>query len=62
MNNPLYQMMLNNLRRYLNEQNPNRIINNPEDMPISIWQMSEVLAIATGKLKEDIVQELAFKK
>lgn len=61
MNNPLYQMMINNLRNYLNKFDPKAVYKNPEDVPIDIWQMSEVLAIATGKLKEDIVQEIAFK-
>jgi len=61
MNNLLYQMMINNLRNYLDQIDPNATYTNQEDVPISIWTISEVLAIATGKLKEDIAVEIAFK-
>jgi len=55
MENPYYQMMIKNARAFV------RSSKNQEDVEnrISIFEISEVLAICTGKLKEDIVIELA---
>lgn len=45
-------MMLNNTKAYLKTSNP------LDPNSIDAFRISEVLAICTGKLKEDIVLEL----
>ena len=52
MDNILYRMMISNLKEYLRNSDPNN-----QDV-INAFRISEVLAIATGKLKEDIILEL----
>jgi hypothetical protein len=57
MENPYYKMMINNARAFV------RSSKNQEDVDrISIFEISEVLAICTGKLKEDIVIEISGLK
>jgi len=55
MNNPYYQMMINNAREFVKSNKYQPDIENQ----ISIFEISEVLAICTGKLKEDIVIEIS---
>lgn len=47
-------MMIANAKMYIKEH-PN---SDTSIDTVSIWQISEVLAICTGKLKEDIVSEI----
>ena len=57
MENPYYKMMINNARAFV------RSSKNQEDVDrISIFEISEVLAICTGKLKADIVIEISGLK
>lgn len=53
MDNILYRMMITNIQSYIKKHNP-------EDNPdmITSFQFSEVLAIAIGKLKEDIIMDI----
>lgn len=53
MENPLWKMMIKNAKTHIKSFDPNK---NSE--LITVWQISEVLAMLTGKLKEDIVLEL----
>lgn len=55
MENPYYQMMINNARQFIKSNKTQSDVENQ----ISIFEISEVLAICTGKLKEDIVIEIA---
>jgi len=55
MENPYYQMMINNARAFVRSNKNQADVENQ----ISIFEISEVLAICTGKLKEDIVIELS---
>jgi len=50
--NPYYQMMINNARNYLRKEHedPNDVIN--------AFEISQVLAVLTGKLKEDVLQDI----
>ena len=48
-------MMINNAKAYLKTFDPTKQI----EMEITIFDISEVLAICTGKLKEDIVLEIS---
>lgn len=52
MNNPLWKMMINNAQAHLRDKTI------PEEQKISAFQMSEVLAVLTGKLPADIVIEI----
>jgi len=52
MDNPLYKMMINNAKAFLRENSVN------ENEGINAFRISEVLAICTGKRKEDIFAEL----
>ena len=56
MDNVLYNMMINNAKEFLKENN------SEENEGINAFRISEVLAICTGKLKEDIVLELSLDK
>lgn len=51
MENSLWHLMISNASHFLLKQSAQ----NPE---ISIFEISDVLAICTGKLKEDIVAEI----
>jgi hypothetical protein len=55
MENLYYQMMINNAKAYLKTFDPTKQI----EMEITIFNISEVLAICTGKFKEDIVLEIS---
>lgn len=52
MNNTLYKMMISNLKEHLRNSDPN------DQDTLNAFRISEVLAIATGKLKADIILEL----
>lgn len=54
MENPLWKMMINNAKAYLRD--PER--KNEGGAIIDAFQISEVLAVVTGKTKEDIILEL----
>jgi len=58
MNNPLYQMMIRNAAMHLRKLNPNQVYKSEEDIPVTIWQISEVLAVVLAKTKEDIVIDI----
>lgn len=58
MNNPLYQMMIRNAATHLRKLNPNQVYKSEEDTPVTIWQISEVLALVLAKTKEDIVADI----
>lgn len=58
MNNPLYDLMIANAAAYLKNLTLEDKLN-PET--ITIWQISEVLALLTGKLKEDVVLDIVNK-
>ena len=55
MKNTYYQMMINNAREFIKSNKNQSDVENQ----ISIFEISEVLAICTGKLKEDIVIEIS---
>lgn len=55
MENPYYQMMINNARAFVQSNKDQMDVENQ----VSIFEISEVLAICTGKLKEEIVLEIA---
>jgi hypothetical protein len=54
MKNILYKMMIRNFRNYLDTTETSDL----EGVVPSIWTISEVIAIGTGKLKEDIVLDI----
>lgn len=58
MDNVLWNMMMNNARVHLNSINPEK----PTSDDIDVFRISEVLAILTGKLKEEIVIEIIKTK
>jgi len=57
MENDLWKLMIVNAKQYLQSANPN---GDPE--VINAFRISEVLAICTGKLKEDVIIELISSK
>lgn len=58
MENIYYKMMINNARTYLKNQDPDAKFSSIEDKPLNAFEISNVLSIVTGKLKEDIVIDL----
>lgn len=48
-------MMINNARAYLKNQNPEATYKSIEDKPLNAFEISNVLSIVTGKLKDDII-------
>lgn len=58
MNNPLYQMMIRNAALHISKINPNATYKSEEDIPTSIWTISEVLAIVLAKTKEDVLFDI----
>lgn len=61
MNNPLYQMMIRNAAVYARSFKATDSIEKKNDQ-VSIFEIASVLAIVTGKLKEDIVVEISNVK
>lgn len=57
MENIIWKMMINNAKVHLRSIKESDMTD-PENQPITVWQISEVLALLTGKLKEDIVLEI----
>lgn len=51
-------MMINNARTYLKNQDPDANYSSIENKPLNAFEISNVLAIVTGKLKEDIIIDL----
>lgn len=58
MENIYYKMMINNAKQYLKNVDPNAPIKSIDDKPLNAFDISSVLSIVTGKLKEDIVVDL----
>lgn len=58
MENNYYKMMINNGRVYLKNQDQYAKFSDLENKPLDAFEISNVLAIVTGKLKEDIVIDL----
>lgn len=54
---PYYRMMINNIRAYFDKEKDKNI-----DIEIDCFEFSEILAICTGKLKEDIVIDIMKTK
>lgn len=54
MENELYKMMINNAKEHIKSQDPEKP--NPDDF--SAFTISEVLAILTGKTKEDVLLDI----
>ena len=57
-NNIYYKMMINNAKQYLKNTDPNATIKSTDDKPLNAFDISNVLSIVTGKLKEDIIIDL----
>lgn len=58
MKNPLYDLMITNATVYLKNLN---IDDKLSSETITVWHISEVLALVTGKLKEDIIIDIVNK-
>ena len=54
MDNILYKMMVKNAKIQLDSQNPEK----PKKDDFNIFNISEVLAMLVGKLKEDVIQDI----
>jgi hypothetical protein len=57
MENELYKMMINNAKEHIKSQNPEK----PSEDDFSIFTISSVLAILTGKTKEDVLLDIIKK-
>ncbi|MCK9416959.1 hypothetical protein M0Q97_09905 [Candidatus Dojkabacteria bacterium] len=51
-------MMINNAKQYLKNTDPNATIKSTDDKPLNAFDISNVLSIVTGKLKEDIIIDI----
>ena len=51
-------MMINNAKQYLKNTDPNATIKSTDDKPLNAFDISNVLSIVTGKLKEDIIKRV----
>lgn len=56
MNNPVYDLMISNCRSYLKKSNPH----SPDHL--NAFKLSEVIAIALCKTKEDVIMDIINKE
>jgi len=54
MDNPVYKMMITNLKHYFKNQTPQEAL----DTPFNAFDAAEVLSVALGKHPGDIVSDL----